>query len=249
MTTKPSFKKRASRSKAWRFPRASDRRFAAHPCQFEETAPTSSRACFQLGDHAPRLDRLGSVEPCFRAFPLPLGAPPPAPGIRQTSRPRMAGARHCSPLRFDLREFREQYARVREGVNSGSSTRACARVGARKKSEDQPHAFAYAPGVAVPRQIEAERAKMPSSGWCGGLASADGRLRPRQDRPFRAERGFASKRVVLAGKNRTLAGNSNWATAAALVVRRSSSTRSLAIWALMGVLRRADRQAALDAAG
>jgi hypothetical protein len=35
-------------------------------------------------------------------------------------------------------------------------------VGARKKSEDQPHAkLTYAPGVEVPRQIEAERATVP----------------------------------------------------------------------------------------
>ena len=40
--------------------------------------------------------------PCFRAFRLPLGAPPAAPCIRQTSDPRTAGAWHCSPLRFDL---------------------------------------------------------------------------------------------------------------------------------------------------
>jgi hypothetical protein len=40
-------------------------------------------------------------------------------------------------------------------------------VGARKKSEDQPHALAYAPGVAMPRQIEAERATLPSSGRAG----------------------------------------------------------------------------------
>jgi len=31
-----------------------------------------------------------------------MGAPPLAPCIRHTSRPRMAGARHHSPLRFDL---------------------------------------------------------------------------------------------------------------------------------------------------
>jgi hypothetical protein len=41
-------------------------------------------------------------------------------------------------------------------------------VGARKKSEDQPHAqLAYAPGVEMPRQIEAERATVPSSGGAG----------------------------------------------------------------------------------
>jgi hypothetical protein len=34
-------------------------------------------------------------------------------------------------------------------------------VGAPKKTEDQPHALAYAPGVEMPRQIEAERATVP----------------------------------------------------------------------------------------
>jgi hypothetical protein len=40
-------------------------------------------------------------------------------------------------------------------------------VGARKKTEDQPHALGYAPGVAMPRQIEAERATVPSSSHSG----------------------------------------------------------------------------------
>src|ERR1700748_531534 len=40
-------------------------------------------------------------------------------------------------------------------------------VGARKKSEDQPHALAYAPGVEMPRQVEAERATVPSAGGSG----------------------------------------------------------------------------------
>ena len=41
-------------------------------------------------------------------------------------------------------------------------------VGARKKSEDQPHAqLTYAPGVEMPRQIEAERATMPRTGSSG----------------------------------------------------------------------------------
>jgi hypothetical protein len=35
-------------------------------------------------------------------------------------------------------------------------------VGARKKSEVQPHALAYAPGVAVLGQIEAERVTVPA---------------------------------------------------------------------------------------
>ena len=33
--------------------------------------------------------------------------------------------------------------------------------GARKKSEDQPHALAYAPGVEMPRHVEAERGTVP----------------------------------------------------------------------------------------
>ncbi len=36
--------------------------------------------------------------PCFRAFLLPLGAPPPAPCIRQTLAPRTAGARPSPKL-------------------------------------------------------------------------------------------------------------------------------------------------------
>ena len=34
-------------------------------------------------------------------------------------------------------------------------------VGARKKSEDQPHALAYAPDVEMPRQIEENREALP----------------------------------------------------------------------------------------
>jgi hypothetical protein len=37
-------------------------------------------------------------------------------------------------------------------------------VGRGKKSEDQPHALAYAPSVEMPRQIEAERATVPGAG-------------------------------------------------------------------------------------
>ena len=49
---------------------------------------------------------------------------------------------------------------------------------------------------------------------------------PAADRPFRAERGFARRRGASSRKKQ----NSNLATAAALIVRRSSSTRSLATW-------------------
>jgi polysaccharide biosynthesis/export protein len=40
-------------------------------------------------------------------------------------------------------------------------------VGACKKSEVQPHALAYAPGVEMPRQIEAERVTVPSASHSG----------------------------------------------------------------------------------
>jgi hypothetical protein len=40
-------------------------------------------------------------------------------------------------------------------------------VGARKKTEVQPHALAYAPGVEMPRQIEAEREAVPIAGGAG----------------------------------------------------------------------------------
>ena len=59
----------------------------------------------QRGDHPPCLDRLGQGEaPCFSAFLLPLGAPPPAPCIRQTSCPRTEGglALEPAPLRSGM---------------------------------------------------------------------------------------------------------------------------------------------------
>jgi hypothetical protein len=40
-------------------------------------------------------------------------------------------------------------------------------VGAHKKTKDQPHALAYAPGVEMPRQIEAEREAVPVTGRAG----------------------------------------------------------------------------------
>ena len=39
--------------------------------------------------------------------------------------------------------------------------------GAATKTGEQPHALAYAPGVEMPRQIEAERATVPSAGGAG----------------------------------------------------------------------------------
>jgi hypothetical protein len=59
-----------------------------------------------------------------------------------------------------------QHVHVAEGGQAivGNVNAPAEGVGSRKKSEVQPHALAYAPGVEMPRQIEAERATMPSSG-------------------------------------------------------------------------------------
>ena len=52
-----------------------------------------------------------------------------------------------------------QHVHVAEGGQAivGNVNAPTEGVGARKKSEEQPHALAYAPGVEMPRQIEAER--------------------------------------------------------------------------------------------
>ena len=60
-----------------------------------------------------------------------------------------------------------QHVHVAEGGQAivGNVTAPAEGVGARKKSEDQPHAqLTYAPGVEMPRQVEAERATVPSAG-------------------------------------------------------------------------------------
>jgi hypothetical protein len=62
-----------------------------------------------------------------------------------------------------------QHVHVAEGGQAivGNVSASARGVGALKKTEDQPHALGYAPGVAMPRQIEAERATLPSSGRAG----------------------------------------------------------------------------------
>jgi hypothetical protein len=62
-----------------------------------------------------------------------------------------------------------QHVHVAEGGQAivGNVNAPAEGVGARKKSEDQPHALAYAPGAEMPREIEAERATVPSSGGTG----------------------------------------------------------------------------------
>jgi hypothetical protein len=62
-----------------------------------------------------------------------------------------------------------QHVHVAEGGQAivGNVNAPAEGVGARKKSEDQPHALGYAPGVEMPRQIEAERVTVPSAGGTG----------------------------------------------------------------------------------
>ena len=62
-----------------------------------------------------------------------------------------------------------QHVHVAEGGQAivGNVSAPAEGGGARKKSEVQPHALAYAPGVEMPRQIEAERVTVPSAGGAG----------------------------------------------------------------------------------
>jgi hypothetical protein len=68
-----------------------------------------------------------------------------------------------------------QHVHVAEGGQAivGNVNAPAEGGGARKKPEVQPHALAYAPGVEMSRQIEAERATVPSERrQCEALASA-----------------------------------------------------------------------------
>jgi hypothetical protein len=62
-----------------------------------------------------------------------------------------------------------QHVHVAEGGQAivGNVNAPTEGVGARKKTEVQPHALAYAPGVEMPRQIEAEREAVPVAGGTG----------------------------------------------------------------------------------
>jgi hypothetical protein len=62
-----------------------------------------------------------------------------------------------------------QHVHVAEGGQAivGNVSTPAQGVGARKKTEDQPHALAYAPGVEMPRQVEAERATVPIASGAG----------------------------------------------------------------------------------
>jgi hypothetical protein len=63
-----------------------------------------------------------------------------------------------------------QHVHVAEGGQAivGNVNAPAEGVGARKKTGEQPHAqLAYAPGVEMPRQIEAEREAVPIAGGAG----------------------------------------------------------------------------------
>jgi hypothetical protein len=59
-----------------------------------------------------------------------------------------------------------QHVHVAEGAQAivGNVSTPAQGGGMRGKDGEQPHALAYAPGVEMPRQIEAERTTVPSAG-------------------------------------------------------------------------------------
>jgi hypothetical protein len=62
-----------------------------------------------------------------------------------------------------------QHVHVAEGAQAivGNVNAPTEGVGATEKVGGQPHALAYAPGVEMPRQIEAERTQVPRAGGSG----------------------------------------------------------------------------------
>ena len=62
-----------------------------------------------------------------------------------------------------------QHVHVAEGGQAivGNVSTTAPGGGAHKKSEEQPHALGHAPGIEMPRQIEEERATVPSAGGSG----------------------------------------------------------------------------------
>jgi hypothetical protein len=62
-----------------------------------------------------------------------------------------------------------QHVNVAEGGQAivGNVNTPTPGVGVREKVGEQPHALGYAPGVAMPSQIEAKRTKVPSAGGTG----------------------------------------------------------------------------------
>ncbi len=62
-----------------------------------------------------------------------------------------------------------QHVHVAEGGQAivGNVNAPAPGVGVHEKAKEQPHALAYAPGVEMPRQIEAERLTVPRAGGSG----------------------------------------------------------------------------------
>ena len=62
-----------------------------------------------------------------------------------------------------------QHVNVAEGGQAivGNVNAPTEGVGAREKTGERPHALAYAPGIEMPCQIEAERSTVPSAGCAG----------------------------------------------------------------------------------
>jgi hypothetical protein len=62
-----------------------------------------------------------------------------------------------------------QHVHVAEGGQAivGNVSAPVLGVGASEKVGIQPHALGYAPGIEMPRQVEAERAPVPSAGSAG----------------------------------------------------------------------------------
>jgi hypothetical protein len=70
-----------------------------------------------------------------------------------------------------------QHVHVAEGGQAivGNVSASAEGVGAREKEKDQPHALGYAPGVEMPRQIEAERTTVPRAGGDREISLPDAR--------------------------------------------------------------------------
>ena len=62
-----------------------------------------------------------------------------------------------------------QHVHVAEGGQAviGNVSTPTPGVGAREKGKEQPHALGYAPGIEMPRQVEAEWVTVPSAGSAG----------------------------------------------------------------------------------
>ena len=86
-------------------------------------------------------------------------------------------ARRCAAQVSALKDYRSrgeqkmtvQHVHVAEGGQAivGNVSAPAPGVGAHEKEDVRPHALGYAPGVEMPRQIEAERVPVPRAGGAG----------------------------------------------------------------------------------